>query len=75
MPLIDQLGKTGRLLEGWTPADIGNLTDFASGLVPANGTYYPTGAHAAAVIAYNTKAFTKDTAPKTWADLADAKFK
>ncbi|KKC49118.1 MULTISPECIES: extracellular solute-binding protein [Paenibacillus] len=75
MPMIDQLGKSGRLLEGWTPADIGNLTDFASGLVPASGAYYPTGAHAAAVIAYNTKAFTKDTAPKTWADLTDAKFK
>ncbi|MBB6674379.1 extracellular solute-binding protein [Cohnella nanjingensis] len=75
MPTINQMGKNGQLLEGWTPSDIDNLTDFAKALVPANLSYYPTGAHAASVIVYNTKAFNADSAPKTWADLADAKFK
>ncbi|MCC3376797.1 extracellular solute-binding protein [Cohnella sp. REN36] len=75
MPTINQMGKSGQLLEGWTPSDLGNLTDFAKSLVPANLSYFPTGAHAASVIVYNTKAFNADTAPKTWADLADAKFK
>ncbi|WP_042163021.1 ABC transporter substrate-binding protein [Paenibacillus gorillae] len=75
MPTIDQMGKNGQLLEGWSPSNVDQLTDFAKGFVPENKTYYPTGAHAAAVIVYNTKAFDANSAPKTWADLADPKFK
>ena len=75
MPSIEGLGQKGELLEGWTPANVDNLTDFAKTFVPANKTYYPTGAHAASVIVYNTKAFDAASAPKTWADLADKKFK
>ncbi|MFF2090532.1 ABC transporter substrate-binding protein [Paenibacillus sp. NPDC058174] len=75
MPTIDQMGKNGQLLEGWSPSNVDQLTDFAKAFVPENKTYYPTGAHAASVIVYNTKAFDANTAPKTWADLADPKFK
>ncbi|MBB3108297.1 ABC-type Fe3+ transport system substrate-binding protein [Paenibacillus phyllosphaerae] len=75
MPMIDQLGKNGQLLENWAPGNKDGLTDFAKQQIPANGTYYPTGAHAASVIVYNTKAYDASTAPKTWADLAAAKFK
>lgn len=75
MPTIDSMGKNGQLLTDWTPSDVDNLTDFAKGFVPANKSYYPTGAHAASVIVYNTKAFDASTAPKTWNDLTDAKFK
>jgi len=75
MPSIDQLGANGQLLEGWTPGNAANLTDFAKQYVPANQAYYPTGAHAASVIVYNTKSFDASSAPKTWADLADPKYK
>lgn len=75
MPSIEGLGKAGQLLEGWEPNAAAGLTDFAKAFVPANKAYYPTGAHAAGVIVYNTKSFSAADAPKSWADLADAKFK
>lgn len=75
MPSIEGLGKAGQLLEGWEPTAAAGLTDFAKTFVPANKAYYPTGAHAAGVIVYNTKSFGAADAPKSWADLADAKFK
>ncbi|SFE58870.1 iron(III) transport system substrate-binding protein [Paenibacillus catalpae] len=75
MPTIDQMGKNGQLLDSWQPSNLDGLTDFAKGLVPANNTYFPTGEHAASVIVYNTKAFDANSAPKTWDDLIDAKFK
>lgn len=75
MPTIDQMGKNGQLLDSWAPGNLDGLTDFAKSLVPANHTYFPTGEHAASVIVYNTKAFDANSAPKTWDDLLDAKFK
>ncbi|MBN2982085.1 ABC transporter substrate-binding protein [Cohnella algarum] len=75
MPSIEGLSQSGQLLEGYTPANAANLTDFAKGFVPANQSYYPTGAHAASVIVYNTEAFDEASAPQSWADLADPKFK
>lgn len=75
MPSIEGLGKAGQLLEGWEPAAAADLTGFAKTFVPANKAYYPTGAHAAGVIVYNTKSFSAADAPKSWADLADAKYK
>ncbi|WP_127493653.1 ABC transporter substrate-binding protein [Paenibacillus glycanilyticus] len=75
MPTIDQMGKNGQLLDNWTPSNLDGLTDFAKTVVPANNTYFPTGAHAASVIVYNTKAFDANSAPKTWDDLLDAKYK
>ncbi|THF78751.1 extracellular solute-binding protein [Cohnella fermenti] len=75
MPSIEGLNKAGQLLDGYAPDNAAGLTDFAKQFVPANQAYYPTGAHAAAVIVYNTKEFDETTAPKSWADLADAKYK
>ncbi|WP_336771402.1 ABC transporter substrate-binding protein [Paenibacillus sp. MMO-58] len=75
MPTIDQMGKNGQLLDNWTPSNLDGLTDFAKTVVPANHTYFPTGAHAASVIVYNTQAFDANSAPKTWYDLLDAKYK
>ncbi|WP_435170554.1 ABC transporter substrate-binding protein [Paenibacillus glycanilyticus] len=75
MPTIDQMGKNGQLLDNWTPSNLDGLTDFAKTVVPANNTYFPTGAHAASVIVYNTNAFDANSAPKTWDDLLDAKYK
>lgn len=75
MPSIEGLSEQGQLLEGWEPAAASGLTDFAKAFVPANKSYYPTGAHAAGVIVYNTKSFSSADAPKTWAELADAKYK
>ncbi|GLX69423.1 ABC transporter substrate-binding protein [Paenibacillus glycanilyticus] len=75
MPTIDQMGKNGQLLDSWAPSNLDGLTDFAKSLVPTNHTYFPTGEHAASVIVYNTKAFDANSAPKTWNDLLDAKFK
>ncbi|TCN01316.1 iron(III) transport system substrate-binding protein [Paenibacillus sp. BK033] len=75
MPTIDQMGKNGQLLDNWTPSNLDGLTDFAKTVVPSNNTYFPTGAHAASVIVYNTKAFDASSAPKTWDDLLDAKYK
>lgn len=74
MPSIHQLGKTGQLLEGWTPNNVDGLTDFAKKLIPENKTYYPTGAHAAAVIIANTKEIAPDKAPKTWKELGNPEF-
>jgi iron(III) transport system substrate-binding protein len=74
MPSIHKLGKDGQLLEGWTPNNAAGLTDFAAKLVPANKTYYPTGAHAAGVIIANTKQLPADKAPKSWNDLVKPEF-
>lgn len=55
MPSINSLGKKGMLLTDWEPSNAGNLTDFFKEIVPADKAYYPTGAHAAGVIAYRTQ--------------------
>lgn len=75
MPSIEGLDKQGQLLEGWEPAAAAGLTDFAKTFVSASQAYYPTGAHAAGLIVYNTKSFSAAEAPKSWADLANAKYK
>lgn len=75
MPSIHALGEQGQLLEGWTPSTEANLTDAYRSYVPDNRTYYPTGAHAAGLIVYNTSKYTADQAPKTWADFSKAEYK
>ena len=74
MPSIDAMGKKGMLLTDWTPSNAGNLTDFFQKIVPENKAYYPTGAHAAGVIAYRNDKYTEETAPKHWEDLTKAEF-
>ena len=63
------------LLTDWEPSNAGNLTDFFKEIVPADKAYYPTGAHAAGVIAYRNDVFTEETAPKTWEDFAKPEYK
>lgn len=75
MPSINGLDKQGQLLTGWTPANASGLTDFAKSFVPADGGYYPTGAHAAGVIVYNKDKIKAEDAPKSWADFASDKYK
>lgn len=75
MPSINSLGKKGMLLTDWEPSNAGNLTDFFKEVVPADKAYYPTGAHAAGVIAYRNDVFTEETAPKTWEDFAKPEYK
>jgi iron(III) transport system substrate-binding protein len=75
MPSINGLDKQGQLLTGWTPANASGLTDFAKSFVPADGGYYPTGAHAAGVIVYNKNEIKPEDAPKSWKDFTDAKYK
>ncbi|WP_346235328.1 extracellular solute-binding protein [Lysinibacillus telephonicus] len=52
-----------------------NLNDFGISLLPEDKAYYPTGAHAAGILVYNINEISAEDAPKTWADLADPKFK
>lgn len=75
MPSIYSLGEKGMLLTDWEPSNADNLTDFFKEIVPDDKAYYPTGAHAAGVIAYRNDIFTEETAPKTWADFAKSEYK
>nr|WP_106783314.1 extracellular solute-binding protein [Lysinibacillus timonensis] len=52
-----------------------NLNDFGTSLLPEDKAFYPTGAHAAGIIVYNTNEISAEDAPKTWEDLSDSQFK
>lgn len=75
MPSIDSMGKRGMLLTDWEPTNAKNLTSFFQEIVPENKAYYPTGAHAAGVIAYRNDKYTAETAPKHWSDFTKAEYK
>lgn len=75
MPSINSMGKKGMLLTGWEPENFGGLKDYYKEIVPADKAYYPTGAHAAGVIAYRTDVYTEETAPKTWEDFTKEEYK
>lgn len=75
MPSIYGLGASGQLLEGWSPNNVANLTDFAKAFVPEKQWYVPTGAHAAGVIVYNKDKVKAEDAPKSWEDFSNAKYK
>lgn len=75
MPSVHRLAKSGQLLEEWTPGNLGEMKDSFKKMVPANKSYYPTGAHAAGVLIYNTKAVDAVSAPKAWKELSDPRFK
>lgn len=65
----------GILLEDISLENEENLNDFGKSLVPASKAYFPTGAHAAGVIVYNTNEIKAEDAPKTWADLTNPTYK
>ena len=75
MPSIYSMGQKGMLLTEWEPSNAANLTDYFKEIVPADKAYYPTGAHAAGVIAYRNDVYTEETAPKTWEDFAKEEYK
>ncbi|MFC4600766.1 extracellular solute-binding protein [Cohnella hongkongensis] len=75
MPSIYGMGQEGHLLTGWTPDNAANLKDTYRAYVPDNQSFYPTGAHAAGIIVYNTDAYTADQAPNSWDDFAKQEFK
>lgn len=71
---IYSLSTEGELLTDWEPENAANLTDFAKASVPENKCMYPTGTHAAGVLVYRTDVYTEENAPKTYAELTDAKY-
>lgn len=71
MPSVHSLAEAGDLLLDFEPENASLLTEFAGEVVPDNKAYYPTGAHAAAVLAYNHEVFDESTAPETFDDLID----
>lgn len=75
MPSIYSMGQRGMLMENVEVDNAENLKPYYQEIVPENKSYYPTGAHAAGVIAYRTDVYTEETAPKTWDDLTKAEFK
>jgi iron(III) transport system substrate-binding protein len=66
-----ELMKDKKLLLKYTPA---GAETFPAGFKDRDGHYYGLRA-TVTVIAYNTKALTAATAPKTWKDLLDPKWK
>ena len=72
---VYNLDLDGQLLTGLEPENASGLTDFAKALVPEDKCFYPTGAHAAGVIVYRTDVYDETTAPRTFEDLTDERFK
>ncbi|UQZ35658.1 ABC transporter substrate-binding protein [Paenibacillus sp. PK3_47] len=70
MPSIYGLDAKGQLLTGWTPENVSGLKDNYESLIPEDGSYYPTGAHAAGIIVYNKNKITGDNIPASWEDLS-----
>lgn len=68
------LGESGQLLTGYTPENASGLTEFAQQFVPEDGRFYPTGAHAAAVLVYRSDVYDADSAPTSFAELTDDKY-
>ncbi|MFB9278397.1 extracellular solute-binding protein [Cohnella cellulosilytica] len=75
MPSIYGMGEEGQLMTDWTPDNAAKLKDSYQAYVPTNKSFYPTGAHAAGIIVYNTNAYTEDQAPNSWDDFAKPEFK
>ena len=71
---VYNLSKEDCLVTDWEPENAAGLTDFSKALVPDNKCMYPTDIHAAGVIAYRNDIY-GDDAPKTYAELADEKYK
>lgn len=71
---VYNLSKDGDLMTDLDVENAGNLTDFASALVPENKCFYPTGAHAAGVLVYRNDVYSEEEAPKTYAELTDEKY-
>ncbi|CAM4137817.1 extracellular solute-binding protein [Saccharibacillus endophyticus] len=75
MPSVYGLDQKGQLLQDWTPENAGNLKESFEAQVPDDKSYYPTGAHAAGVLVYNTNELSEADAPKSWEDLTKDTYK
>ncbi len=71
---IYSLAADGELVTDWEPENAANLTEFAQTLVPENKCMYPTGIHAAGVLVYRNDVYSEADAPRTFAELTDAKY-
>lgn len=72
---VYELSKDGQLMTGWEPENAANLTEFSKKLVPENKCFYPTDIHAAGVLVYRNDVYSEADAPKTFAELTDARYK
>ncbi|CAH1205457.1 hypothetical protein PAECIP111893_02352 [Paenibacillus plantiphilus] len=72
---IHGLGLNGMFYEGFVPEHAAKLKETYKLLVPEGNWYYPTGAHAAAVITYNNDVLTTEEAPASWTDFSNPAFK
>lgn len=75
MPSIYGLDAKDQLLTGWTPENVAGLKDNYESLIPEDGSYYPTGAHAAGIIVYNKNKISGADIPATWEDLKNSVYK
>ncbi|HJE19272.1 MAG TPA: extracellular solute-binding protein [Aliicoccus persicus] len=66
---MQSLADRDFLLTDWEPENLSNLDDYFLDLVPEDYAYFPTGLHAAAVIAYNTDLVDEADAPQNWEEF------
>jgi len=71
---IHGLGLNDMLYEDFIPSNASMLKDSFKTLVPERKWYYPTSAHASAVIVYNHDELHKNDAPRSWSMFADSKY-
>ncbi|WP_246553394.1 extracellular solute-binding protein [Paenibacillus tritici] len=75
MPSIYGLDAKDQLMTGWTPENVAGLKDNYESLIPEDGSYYPTGAHASGIIVYNKTTVKGADIPASWEDLKKAAYK
>lgn len=68
---VHGLGMNDMLYENYIPEHMTTLKDSFQSLIPEQKWYYPTGAHASAVIVYNHHALTTEEAPTSWHDFSN----
>ncbi len=72
---VHNLGVNGLLYENYVPENTDSLKESFNAFIPEEHWYYPTGAHAAAVIVYNHDEVSAEEAPKSWSDFSNPAFK
>lgn len=72
---VHGLGLKGMLYEDYVPEHTDQLKDTFKALIPDKNWYFPTGAHAAAVIVYHNEVLTAEQAPQSWSDFSNPLFK
>lgn len=72
---VHGLGLNDFLYEGFVPEHAASLKESYTAMIPEEKWYYPTGAHAAAVIVYNHESLSAGEAPASWDDLANSYYK